>query len=363
MLINVSGKRFETYEATLQRFPDTLLGNPAKLIHYYNHDTNEYFFDRHRKAFNGILYYYQSNGILERPVGVSESLFTQEALFFGISQDALQYEAEECNELNELIQLPTNPYLCKIWVLFEQPNSSLTAKVLAIVSVLVIVLSIVVFCVESIPEVSPDTEQGRYMRETWLVLNTICNTWFTLEYVLRLMAAPKKFLFVRSVINIIDLISILPFYITVALGDKADSGGSGFAVLKVIRIFRVTRIFKLTRHSRGLHVLASTVRASSHELSMLVLFLAIGVILFSSALFYAEGSRNKKFSSIPAAFWWAVVTMTTVGYGDLYPETTAGKLIGALCAVSGVLVVALPVPVIVSNFEYYYKQVSVIYRL
>ena len=89
IIINVSGKRFETYLTTLTRIPNTLLGDPAKLIHFYNLEIGEYFFDRHRKAFKGILYFYP-NGIVERPVAASESLFIQEALFFELSQDDLQ---------------------------------------------------------------------------------------------------------------------------------------------------------------------------------------------------------------------------------------------------------------------------------
>lgn len=355
IIINVSGKIFETYVKTLQRFPNTLLGDPTRLLQFYNHVTGEYFFDRHRKAFNGILYFYQSNGLVEKPLGVSEGLFTQEALFFGLSHAALQYEESVASDDGEFV-LPSNPYLCKIWVAFEHPTSSLAARILAVISIIIVLVSIVVFCVESIPDVNPEKPEGKHMYKTWMIINSICNAWFTIEYVLRLISSPAKILFLRSSINIIDLISILPFYISILVGP-GDGRGGGLKVLKVIRIFRVTKIFKLTRHSRGLYVLAKSIKSSQHEISMLVLFMAIGIILFSSAMFYAESAQNEKFKSIPACFWWAVVTMTTVGYGDLYPTTVLGKFIGAICAVSGVLVIALPVPVFVSNFEHCYKQV------
>nr|AAB02604.1 potassium channel homolog [Polyorchis penicillatus] len=353
VIINVSGKKFETYLTTLMKFPDSLLGDPKKRNLFLNKQTGEYFFDRHRKAFNGILYYYQSNGVLECPFGLSESIFIQEVLFFEIDNTALlENSSQEENENSH--ELPSNPYLCKIWVLFEQPSSSIYAKIVAIISVLVILISIVVFCLETIPSLNPDKPEGSHMRVTWFIINTICNSWFTLEYLLRLIASPNKLQFVKSTLNIVDLVSIIPYYVTATVGEN-DSGS--IAVLRVVRVIRVIRIFKLTRHSRGLHILANTISASLHELCMLVLFLAIGVVLFSSAAYYAESANSQTgFKSIPHGFWWAVVTMTTVGYGDLFPSTYFGKMVGALCAISGVLVIALPVPVIVSNFEYYYKE-------
>lgn len=322
--INIGGKKYETYEHTLNQFPNTLLGNAEKRKRFFDEKKNEYFFDRHRGAFTAILYYYQSGGLIERPPHVPLSIFVEELNFFQLTDEiqkqnedaALAEEAEVgAEEESQDEELPKNQTLRKIWVLFEFPNSSLPAKCLAVFSLVIILISIVIFCVETLPPLQDASH-------AFFVMNAICSSWFTFEYIVRLIASPNKIKFLKGVLNILDLLSILPFYVTISM--SSESAGS-IGILRVMRVIRVCRIFKLTRHSKGLHILGNTLYASINELIMLMLFLVIGVVLFASAAYYAEEESNPAFNSIPASFWWAIVTMTTVGYGDVSPQTTVGK--------------------------------------
>ncbi|XP_052718037.1 potassium voltage-gated channel subfamily A member 1-like isoform X5 [Crassostrea angulata] len=380
VVINVSGLRFETQLKTLNQFPDTLLGNPQKRNRFYDPLRNEYFFDRNRPSFDAILYYYQSGGRLRRPVNVPLDVFSEEIKFYDLGEEAIEkYREDEGFIKEEEKPLPENEFQRRVWLLFEYPESSTAARLIAIFSVVVILLSIVIFCLETLPEfkhyrlvndtnTKGNTSAGSIeeddipkFNEPFFVIETCCIIWFTSELLVRYASCPHKFHFFKNMMNLIDIVAIIPYFITlgtvIADENKSNNQAMSLAILRVIRLVRVFRIFKLSRHSKGLQILGQTLKASMRELGLLIFFLIIGVILFSSAVYFAEqDAEQTHFRSIPDAFWWAVVTMTTVGYGDMRPIGFWGKLVGSLCAIAGVLTIALPVPVIVSNFNYFYHR-------
>ena len=156
-------------------------------------------------------------------------------------------------------------------------------------------------------------------------------------------------------VNIIDIVATLSFYVDFVMTRMRKEN----EILEFFSIIRIMRLFKLTRHSPGLKILVHTFKASAHELSLLVFFLILGIVVFASLVFYAERTQqnpDNDFDSIPVGLWWAIVTMTTVGYGDMVPKTYLGMFVGSLCALTGVLTIALPVPVIVSNFALFYSH-------
>ncbi|KAG7257565.1 hypothetical protein CRUP_000811 [Coryphaenoides rupestris] len=348
---------------TLSQFPETLLGNPKKRMRYFDPLRNEYFFDRNRLSFDAIL-----------PANVTLDIFSEEIRFYELGEEAIEIFREDEGFIKEEERpLPENEF---------QRQSSGPARVIAIISVMVILISIVSFCLETLPVFHNDEDEGRitvfspetnttitryvstYFTDPFFILETLCIIWFSFEFLVRLFACPSKAGFFGDIMNIIDIVAIIPYFITLGteLVEKQDDGQAGqqamsLAILRVIRLVRVFRIFKLSRHSKGLQILGQTLKASMRELGLLIFFLFIGVILFSSAVYFAEADEPvSQFESIPDAFWWAVVSMTTVGYGDMVPTTIGGKIVGSLCAIAGVLTIALPVPVIVSNFNYFYHR-------
>ena len=216
---------------------------------------------------------------------------------------------------------------------------------------MLILTSVVVFCLESMPYFA---NKNSKQFQALYITDIICVAWFTLEFIIRLIFCPRKVQFFKKPMNWIDFGAIIPFYLDLFI---SESNIKTIVVLRVVRLIRVFRIFKLSRHSYGLQILGHTLKSSCSELFLLAFFLSIGVVIFSSIIYYAEKDIPKtKFTTIPESFWWAVVTMTTLGYGDMAPESWEGKIVGSFCAISGVLMIALPVPVIVSNFSLYYSH-------
>ncbi|KAM4711926.1 voltage-gated potassium channel KCNC2 isoform 5-T5 [Anableps anableps] len=429
IILNVGGTRHETYKSTLKTLPGTrlaLLASDSDIDSVldqlqqvpgfieYNARTNEYFFDRHPGVFAYVLNYYRT-GKLHCPADVCGPLFEEELSFWGIDEtdvepccwmtyrqhrdaeealDVFELNVDNCEEDDEIgkrlgiedLAADGNVSLWRkwqpvIWNLFEDPYSSRAARFIAFASLFFILVSITTFCLEtheafnkiinktdarnsSEPDPVPQYEIETDPALTYV--EGVCVFWFTIEFLVRVTFCPVKLEFVKSVLNIIDFVAILPFYLEVGLSglsSKAAKDVLGF--LRVVRFVRILRIFKLTRHFVGLRVLGHTLRASTNEFLLLIIFLALGVLIFATMIYYAErigakpndptATDHTKFKNIPIGFWWAVVTMTTLGYGDMYPETWSGMVVGALCALAGVLTIAMPVPVIVNNFGMYYS--------
>lgn len=281
-------------------------------------------------------------------------------------------------------EYPENEFLAKVWALFEYPETSRLAFMIGIISVVATLVSIVTFTLETLPRFKPNCTMD-YISETinasdgsnhtiltetlvrhqttaeydfeklFFVIETACNIWFTFEAVVRFIACPNKVLFWKDFKNIIDIMAILPYYVALIQTMDPESkcgAGNDFAFLRVIRLIRV---FKLTKHSQGLQILLLTFQSSMEGLTLFILTLMVCILVFSSMVYFCEiDEKDTQIKSIPGGFWWAVITMCTVGYGDVVPVGNYGKMVGTVCALSGVLTLAIPVPIITENFNKFY---------
>ncbi len=167
---------------------------------------------------------------------------------------------------------------------------------------------------------------------------------FTIEYILRVIASPPKLKFIFSPMGIIDLISILPFYFPFIFSLD-------LRVLRILRLFRLLRVFKLIRYSKSLQLITDVLVETKAELAVTIFFAFILLLLSSTLMYYVENfAQPEKFSSIIESLWWAVATLTTVGYGDVYPITGLGKFLSAIIAIIGIGFIALPTGIISSAF-------------
>ncbi|KAK0084667.1 hypothetical protein PV325_006603 [Microctonus aethiopoides] len=320
--LNVGGVRHETYKSTLKKIPATRLSRLTQSLVNYDPILNEYFFDRHPGVFAQVLNYYRT-GKLHYPNDVCGPLFEEELEFWGLDSNQVEpccwstystYRDTKAT-LAILDSLDVNRMKLHdqdVARLFGYEENYTRGKLTKWQRVKPKIWALIDVPYSSIPAkctnrssrsgIEIDTGNYKQRREVFYYLEHVCNAWFTLEIIIRCL---------------------------------------------------------LTNHSPGLRILIHTFKASAKELGLLVFFLVLGIVVFASLIFYAERLQENPendFDSIPKGLWWALVTMTTVGYGDMTPKTFPGMFIGGLCALAGVLTIAVPVPVIVSNFSMFYSH-------
>jgi len=159
LAINVSGMRYETQLRTMAQYPNSLLGDPVRRSRYFDPLRNELFLDRNRACFDAILYFYQSGGKLRRPANIPLDIFMDELMFYDLGEDVVnRFNEDEGFPKEEESPLPSNEIQKRLWMLFEHPESSSGARIIAIISVMVIVLSILIFCLETLPDFRNEKE-------------------------------------------------------------------------------------------------------------------------------------------------------------------------------------------------------------
>jgi len=261
---------------------------------------------------------------------------------------------------------------------------------------LLIALATMVLILETMPELRPPHGPEQWV---WEVIEAICVFCFTIELLVKFAVAPAALRVLIHPMNLVDIVAIAPFYVLIIVDANlepscrtgflsvfdhsakrgvacSDDGNSiqTLTILRAFRLIRVVRILKFGNFSTGVKVFTVAILKSTPQLIALLFFMIISMLVFSAILFYIEtgcddsdaaealsraqcASQKALFFSIPATFWWCMVTMTTVGYGDMVPITTGGRIVGCLTMLIGILVFSLPITVIGSNYaDAYHKE-------
>lgn len=197
-----------------------------------------------------------------------------------------------------------------------------------------ILLSAVVVMLESIPEIG-----SSYSKE-FTILEWILTGLFTLEFLLRIWVSPKPLQYLFSFWGVIDFLSILPSYLGLFVFN--------YHYLLIIRIFRLLRVFRvlqLTRFTAEMQVIMNAMQMSWHKISVFLMLIVVIVTFMGTAMYVVEDGKEG-FSSIPQSIYWAIVTVTTVGYGDMVPHTALGKIISSIAMILGYAIIAVPTSII-----------------
>lgn len=217
-------------------------------------------------------------------------------------------------------------------VIFEHDTPAGRAFDLALI--LTILLSVVAVMLDSVAWISQ-----RY--GSWLVtLEWIFTALFTIEYCLRLYSAPRPLRYAFSFFGLIDFLAILPSYLSLLF-----PGSRFLLTIRVVRVLRIFRVLKLVQFVGEANVLSQALRRSRHKIAVFLLAVLSAVVVVGSLMYLIEGPRAG-FTSIPTSIYWAIVTLTTVGYGDIAPQTALGQSLAALLMITGYGIIAVPTGIV-----------------
>jgi len=220
-------------------------------------------------------------------------------------------------------------------VIFEADTPA--GKLFDVILIICIVLSVIMVMLDSVGSIRSSYGNFLYLSEWFFTFL------FTIEYFLRLSCVERPFKYATSFFGIVDLLAILPTYFSIFI-----PGSQYMLVIRVLRVLRIFRVLKLVQYLTEARVLMQALRASRRKITVFLFVVFVLVIIFGSMMYFIEGGKNG-FTSIPRSIYWAIVTLTTVGYGDISPKTNIGQTLAALIMIIGYGIIAIPTGIVTSE--------------
>ncbi|MBN1822393.1 MAG: ion transporter [Prolixibacteraceae bacterium] len=220
-------------------------------------------------------------------------------------------------------------------IIFEADTRA--GKLFDLTLLVVILISVALVMLESVPSIRQNHQPVLKISE-WIITAI-----FTIEYILRIWIIKKPWRYIFSFYGIIDFLSVIPTYLSFVI-----VGSQSLVVIRVLRLLRVFRILKLTRYTSAGRTLARAMWASREKISVFIFFVIILVVVFGTVMYLIEGEASG-FTSIPRSIYWAVVTLTTVGYGDISPVTPLGQFLASIIMILGYAIIAVPTGIVTAE--------------
>lgn len=213
-------------------------------------------------------------------------------------------------------------------------SSTPAGRLFDVILLILIMASVIVVMLDSVPSF-----KLKY-RDAFLSLEWIFTILFTIEYIVRIIVSHKPKIYIRSFYGIIDLLSVIPTYLSLFF-----TGTQYLIVIRILRMLRIFRVLKLTRYMKASHVLVVSLRQSRFKIIVFFEVLITTVVIMGSLMYLIEGPENG-FTSIPTSIYWAIITLTTVGFGDITPITALGQFFASLIMILGYSIIAVPTGII-----------------
>ena len=352
----VHGNVYETLESTLQRYPLTLLASKTKRGVNLADCEDKISVDCGIAIFDAILFYYQSYGILRRPPEIPMDEFVQNCRQFEIDEAAIK-NMQELEGFLYLEEVACISMKCKlqenVWRFLAYPESSTAASLFAVLSCIMIAASTCLACIETLPSFK-QMNAVPFLGNPLLLTELAMNLFFGVEYFFKLIASPSKLEFLKSYTNGIDLLAVLPYFIALAVDVERISD---WKYLRLLRTVRILRLLRLTKQSKTLDMAVRIIATCGGDVLTMALTLFLSCLFCGSLEYYAElGDPNSDFVSLPQSIWWAAQTVIPVGYGDIIPRSTLGRIVGGMVVALSALTFTLPLLFLGGKFLKYYSK-------
>ncbi|XP_032083998.1 potassium voltage-gated channel subfamily C member 1-like [Thamnophis elegans] len=398
--LNVGGLRYRTCRATLAAFPGIKLAGlaePGAASRFaYDARADEFFFDRSGRLFEQVLHLCR-NGHLHGPTACRAAL-RAELAFWGLAEarlpaccwsklcpdDEEEEEAEGTGRPEDqrglLERGPRGTggrwarWAPPAWALLEEPRSSPWAMGFAVMSLLFNVVLITILCTKG-GQREDSLGHHDFTHTHHLSVESLCpqkpsllhlELFFVLcfmgEFVIRLVSCPDKKKFFRKPLNLVDFLALFPVCLELFFsgrGHQPEVLPCWLNLFRVVYIVKLLKIFKLLETPMMLRVFPYMFKSILKETAILMWVFLFEILFFGTLVLFAEliaGDPESLFHDIFSSFWWGVITLTTIGYGDIYPVQTASKAIAALAVLCGLLTIIIPIPIFFIKFKHYYTS-------